>query len=112
MSALGIALDVLVTNRADLEDIIAKVGGLDVVLRLSPDILRIVQTAMNSAPGAGTDPLVKASIAVAAAQSTLTYSQETKDRVAAFQSAHGLTVDGIVGNKTWDMVEKLLGAAG
>ena len=39
----------------------------------------------------------------------LTYTQQTADKVKAFQQANGLEVDGIVGDETWSMVEKLLG---
>ena len=38
------------------------------------------------------------------------YSQDTQNRVKAFQTAHGLETDGIVGDETWSKVEALLAA--
>ena len=42
------------------------------------------------------------------AATILRYTAATKDKVEAFQKAHGLTVDGIVGDETWSKVEELL----
>lgn len=38
----------------------------------------------------------------------LTYTRQTADKVKAFQQAHGLEIDGIVGDQTWSKVEELL----
>lgn len=109
--SIGTAFEVLVNNRADIEDIVAKMGGLDTVLRLSPDIFRILQTVMKSAP-AGADPVTASATAIASAQAVLEYSEATKARVAAFQRKNGLAVDGVVGDETWSKVEALLGPQG
>lgn len=42
-------------------------------------------------------------------QSVLYYNEKTKEKVIAFQKAHGLTEDGIVGDETWSKVEELTG---
>lgn len=97
MSTLGGVIDVLVNNRADLEDAISKLGGIDALIRAAPDLVRIAATLQ----GTGQTP--------AAAAQVLAYSAATAARVKAFQSAHGLTADGIVGDETWTEVEKLIG---
>ena len=42
------------------------------------------------------------------AADVLQYTEATRDKVMLFQKAHGLTVDGIVGDETWGKVEELL----
>lgn len=32
------------------------------------------------------------------------YGQRTADAVRVFQATHGLSADGVIGNKTWDMI--------
>jgi murein L,D-transpeptidase YcbB/YkuD len=106
MNSLGAFFDVLFNNRADLEDVVARLGGLDAAMSFvagaGPDLVRIMATI-----AAHQDPVAAAS----QAQMVLTYSQATEDRVRAFQSAHGLEVDGIVGDETWSKVEALLAAS-
>jgi peptidoglycan hydrolase-like protein with peptidoglycan-binding domain len=103
VSNLGAFFDVLVSNRSDLEDVVARLGGLDAAMRFAagagPDLIRIMGTIANHQ-----DPVV----AAAEAQMVLVYSQATEDRVRTFQLAHGLEVDGIVGDDTWSKVEELL----
>jgi lysozyme family protein len=38
------------------------------------------------------------------------YGRETRRAVEAFQKAHGLTVDGLAGDQTWDAITKAMGA--
>jgi murein L,D-transpeptidase YcbB/YkuD len=105
MSNLGAFFDVLFNNRADLENVVARLGGLDATMRFAadagPDLMRIAATI-----AAHQDPVA----AVAQVQTVLAYSQDTEDRVRAFQTAHGLETDGIVGDETWSKVETLLAA--
>ncbi len=105
MSSLGAFFDVLYSNRADLEDVVARLGGLDGAFAFAssagPDLMRIAATI-----AAHQDPVA----AVAQVQTMLAYSQDTEDRVRAFQAANGLEVDGIVGDETWTKVETLINA--
>ena len=91
---------VLSSNGSDIEDVVARLGGVSGTIKLIPDLLRIYKT-ISAHSG---DPVA----AVAAAQSVLEYSQQTADKVRTFQKANGLTADGIVGDQTWGAVEKLL----
>jgi peptidoglycan hydrolase-like protein with peptidoglycan-binding domain len=103
MTSIGAFFDVLYSNRADLEDVVARLGGLDAAMSFAagagPDLIRIIATIASHQ-----DPVT----AAAQAQLVLAYSQDTEDRVRAFQTAHGLDVDGIVGDQTWGKVEELL----
>lgn len=103
MSDLGAFFDVLLHNRADLEDVVAKLGGLDGTIRFAagagPDLIRIAVTLAGHK-----DPVA----AAAQAQNVLTYSAQTEERVKAFQATNGLLADGIIGDKTWSKVEELL----
>lgn len=99
MSTLGSVIDVLVNNRADIEDAVSKLGGLDALIQAAPDLVRIAATLQST----GQTP--------AAAAQVLAYSAQTAARVKAFQVAHGLTPDGVVGDETWSKVEKLTGGA-
>jgi murein L,D-transpeptidase YcbB/YkuD len=103
MGSLGAFFDVLLHNRADLQDVVARLGGLDAAMRFAagagPDLVRIMGTI-----AAHKDPVAAAS----QAQMVLAYSQATEDRVRAFQTAHGLDADGIVGDQTWGKIEELL----
>jgi murein L,D-transpeptidase YcbB/YkuD len=107
MSDLGGFFDVLLHNRADLEDVVAKLGGLDAAVRFAasagPDLIRITDTFAKHQ-----DPVA----AAAQAQAILAYSQATEDRVKAFQATHGLVMDGIVGDQTWSKVEELIPTKG
>lgn len=104
MGSIGAFFDVLYSNRVDLEDVVARLGGLDAAMSFAagagPDLMRIMATI-----AAHQDPVA----AVAQVQVMLAYSQATEDRVRAFQGAYGLEVDGIVGDETWTKVETLLG---
>jgi murein L,D-transpeptidase YcbB/YkuD len=90
---------ILANNSGDIEDAITQIGGISVLLRIIPDLYRIGQTAMKNQP----DPRQ----ALQQVQTVLAYNNETKERVTAWQTAHGLEADGIVGNATWDKVEQL-----
>jgi murein L,D-transpeptidase YcbB/YkuD len=105
MAGIGAFFDVLFSNRGEIEDIVARLGGLDAAMSFAagagPDLMAIMATI-----AAHQDPVA----AVAQVQTILAYSQDTEDRVRAFQTAHGLEVDGIVGDETWSRVEELVNA--
>jgi peptidoglycan hydrolase-like protein with peptidoglycan-binding domain len=103
MNDLVAFFDVLTNNRADIEDVVAKLGGLGGALKFAagagPDLVRIMGTIASHQ-----DPMA----AAAQARVVLAYTTATEERVKAFQAAHGLTVDGVVGDQTWSKVEQLL----
>lgn len=103
MAGIGAFFDALFSNRSEIEDIVARLGGLDAAMSFAagagPDIVKILATI-----AAHQDPVA----AVAQVQAVLAYSQATEDRVRAFQAAYGLEVDGIVGDETWSKVEALI----
>ncbi len=105
MSTFGAFFDVLFSNRGEIEDIVERLGGLDAAMSFAagagPDLMAIMATI-----AAHQDPVA----AVAQMQTMLAYSQATEDRVRAFKTAHGLEVDGIVGDETWSRVEELVNA--
>jgi len=105
MAGIGAFFDVLFSNRGEIEDIVERLGGLDAAMSFAagagPDLMRIIATI-----AAHQDPVA----AVAQVQTMLAYSQDTEDRVRAFQAANGLEVDGIVGDETWSRVEELVNA--
>jgi murein L,D-transpeptidase YcbB/YkuD len=107
MAGIGAFFDVLFSNRGEIEDIVERLGGLDAAMSFAagagPDLMAIMATI-----AAHQDPVA----AVAQVQAMLAYSQDTEDRVRAFQTAHGLEVDGIVGDETWTKVEALIKSLG
>jgi len=107
MTSVGAFFDVLFSNRGEIEDIVERLGGLNAAMSFAagagPDLMRIMATI-----AAHQDPVA----AVAQVQTMLAYSQATEDRVRAFQTAHELEVDGIVGDETWTKVEALIKSLG
>jgi len=107
MASVGAFFDVLFSNRGEIEDIVERLGGLDAAMSFAagagPDLMAIMATI-----AAHQDPVA----AVAQVQAMLAYSQDTEDRVRAFQTAHELEVDGIVGDETWTKVEALIKSLG
>jgi murein L,D-transpeptidase YcbB/YkuD len=107
MTSVGAFFDVLFSNRGEIEDIVERLGGLNAAMSFAagagPDLMAIMATI-----AAHQDPVA----AVAQVQAMLAYSQDTEDRVRAFQTAHGLEVDGIVGDETWTKVEALIKSLG
>jgi murein L,D-transpeptidase YcbB/YkuD len=107
MASVGAFFDVLFSNRGEIEDIVERLGGLDAAMSFAagagPDLMRIMATI-----AAYQDPVA----AAAQVQTMLTYSQATENRVRAFQAAHGLEIDGIVGDETWTKVEALIKSLG
>jgi murein L,D-transpeptidase YcbB/YkuD len=95
VSTFSDVIAVLGSNSSDIEDAINKLGGVGVLISVAPDLLRIMATLQKT----NQTPDVAAQV--------LTYSAATAARVKTFQALHGLTVDGIVGDQTWSMVEKL-----
>lgn len=94
-------LELLKNNRQDLMYLVEKVGGIGGLFDLAPHIIRIMATL-----GQTKSPVDAAEHV----QKMLYYGAQTKDRVAAFQKAHGLDIDGIVGDETWRKVEQLIGS--
>lgn len=100
MVNLGTVFDVLGQNSKDIEQIIAQFGGVGNLLRAAPALLRIMKTV-----SAHQEPQVIAERAPV----LMGYSDEIKVKVAAFQKAHGLNPDGLVGPNTWAKIEELVG---
>jgi len=91
-------LAVLANNQKDVEEMVTKFG-LGNIIRAAPNLIHIMQTlAAHRDPVAATERVSR----------VLAYNDETMDKVKAFQSAHGLIPDGIIGNRTWNMVEALI----
>jgi murein L,D-transpeptidase YcbB/YkuD len=101
MDSIGALVDLARTNRADVEKVIAQFGGIGNVLQAAPSLLRIMMTISRHK-----DPVNAAN--EAADTLTLYYDEATQRRVADFQRKHGLKADGIVGQRTWAVVEKIL----
>ena len=80
MNILAI-LELIYANRAGIAALVGMFGGLE---KLIPQAQQVA--------------------------TVLAYTQQTADKVRAFQTAHGLEVDGIVGDQTWSRVEELLGS--
>jgi len=95
----GAFLDLLKNNRSDLTAIFNRVGGIGGLFDLAPALIRIMNTVSQhkGGPQAAADHVER----------VLYYSQQTRDRIAAWQKAHGLTPDGIVGEQTWRKIEDL-----
>lgn len=99
MGDFAATLAVLANNQKDVEEIIAKFGGIGNIIRAAPNLIHIMQTASQHR-----DPVHEVEKIV----HVLAYNDETKDKIEAFQKKHGLHVDGIVGNQTWGKVEELI----
>lgn len=99
MSNLDAVFKLLANNTGDVEQVIRQFGGIGNVIRAAPALLRIMNTISSAK-----DPVEEAE----RVDKGLLYSEETKDKVAAFQKAHGLHVDGLIGDRTWRKVEELL----
>jgi len=93
-TTIGDVIAVISNNSGDVLEAIDKVGGLGNVLRATPALLRIFQTISDRHDLADLEKL-------------LYYSDETKERVRAFQRKYNLNPDGLVGDKTWRKVEEL-----
>lgn len=98
MSNFAALLDVLGNNQKDVEEIIGKFG-IGNLIRVAPNLIHIMQTLAKHK-----DPVQAAE----KVQEVLAYSEETKEKVTAFQKAYKLDADGLVGNETWGKVEELL----
>lgn len=99
MDNLGALFDVIKANSADVEKVIAQFGGIGPTLAITPALLRIAMTIAKHH-----DPVAAAEHA----ENVLAYGEETKEKVKEFQRKHHLIVDGIVGKRTWQVVEDQL----
>lgn len=99
MSNFAAVLDILANNQADIENLIAKFGGIGNVIRAAPSLINIMQTLAKHR-----DPVEAAQTV----ERVLAYNADTMEKVKAFQKKNGLTADGIIGNATWTKVESLL----
>ncbi len=102
MSNIGAIVDILAKHGDDVAKVVDKLGGIANLVQLSPTLVHLAMVVAEHKD----DPTPEA--AAERVKNTLAYSAETKDRVAAFQRENGLEADGIVGNQTWDCVERLL----
>lgn len=98
---IGDVISVISNNSSDVLEVIDKFGGIGNVLKAAPAIYRIFDTISKRHPS---DPAAGA----ADVEKMLYYNSATKERVRAFQKAHGLEADGLVGNQTWRKVEELI----
>jgi len=99
-SKVGDLIAVISNNSSDVLEVIDKLGGVGNLLRAAPAIYRIVNTISER----NKDPVEE----IERVEKQVFYGEQTKERVKAFQKAHGLEADGIVGNQTWRKVEELL----
>lgn len=95
----GAFVDLLQNNRADMTAVFNRVGGIGGVFDMAPALIRIMSTLSKHKgdPQAAADHVER----------VLYYSQQTKDRIAAWQKAHGLTPDGLIGERTWNKIEEV-----
>lgn len=95
-NSLALAFSVLTKNSSEIAEIVNKLGGFTNVVRVLPQLYTIMQTisAHNAETPAEAMPMQ--------------YGSATFAKVKAFQAAHNLDDDGIVGDKTWAAVEKAL----
>ncbi len=102
MSNIGAVIEVIAQHGDDVAVVVDKLGGVANLVRLAPTLVHLAMVVAEHA----NDPSPEAT--AARIQKTLAYSAETRKRVVEFQKEHGLTADGIVGNRTWSKVEELL----
>lgn len=100
MANLGDFFAVLANNSEDVEEVVRRFGGVANLIKAGPAIYRIMKTvADRHRPAEETaERIIK----------VLYYNDETLERIRAFQAKHGLLADGLVGDRTWSKVEKLL----
>lgn len=89
--------EVLAKNGTDIEQLINKIGGVGAFIHILPNIIHIIETVTEN----------KSSISDV--KSLAFTTPATTELVKRFQTQHGLVADGYVGDKTWNVVERLLG---
>ena len=94
-TTIGDVIAVISNNSSDVLEAIDKLGGLGSVLKASPALLRIFKT-ISDRHGDLND-----------VEKILYYSDDTRERVRAFQRKYNLNPDGLVGDRTWRKVEEL-----
>jgi len=92
---ISTAFEVISHNGTDIEQIVQKIGGVSAFVKILPNVMRIVQTVIDS------------NQAVISPQIITNYVQ-MKQQIEAFQSKHGLDVDGVIGIDTWNKIESLI----
>lgn len=101
MSNIDNIFKILANNSDDVEAVVKQFGGIGPLIRAAPALLRIMRTISQSK-----EPVQEAQNI---SDLVLYYGETTRDRVRAFQRAHGLQADGIVGERTWSAVERMIG---
>ncbi len=94
MGNLAAVFDILTQHSDDVEHLVNQLGGVGNLVKAAPYIFRLAQVVSKHQ-----DPERVVQV--------MQYNEQTKEKVEAFQKAHGLTVDGIVGDETWGVVEKM-----
>ena len=93
-TTIGDVIAVISNNSGDVVEAIDKLGGLGSVLKASPALLRIFKTISERHDLNDLEKI-------------LYYSDDTRERVRAFQRKYNLNPDGLVGDRTWRKVEEL-----
>ena len=97
---LAAIIDVVASNSGDVAEVVDRFGGIANFAKAAPALFRIWRTVAKHTQDGNVD--------ADAVEKALFYGEQTKEKVKAFQKAHGLEADGIVGNATWRKVEDLL----
>jgi len=100
---LSPALAVLRNDTPDIETIVNQLGGISGVIRVLPQIIRIVKTISSSSHPQNS---------VNEAPDVLTNQAQVRSAVLAFQEKYHLYNDGIVGPETWNKIESLISQSG
>lgn len=103
-ASIGDILAVLSENSSDIVDIVNKIG-LSNLVRSGPAIYRIMKTVAERRESENAEATAAEFERVS---KMLYYNDDTKESVRAFQRKHGLTPDGLIGDRTWRKVEELL----
>ena len=97
---LELAIKLISRNSSDMAAIVERMGGITGFLAAMPSILRLLRT-VNDLNAEKPDDAVP-----------LQYGLGTFAEVKAFQIKHGLSADGIIGDRTWLKIKQQLLVAG
>jgi peptidoglycan hydrolase-like protein with peptidoglycan-binding domain len=103
VKTMGAVFDVLANNSKDVEEIVARFGGIGSFIKAAPALFRVWRTVADHVKVQG-----NADDAATLIERQLYYGDQTKDKVKAFQKKYDLDVDGLVGDQTWSKVEDLI----